>query len=347
MKSTRPTNARAEGASAHDVPPETIQLRRRSPIEQELRKAEALHRRTYLAGVATLAALHSGKPLPLYQFEDLAAELAQSVLRNHNALLLCSQAHNKESYTHALGTAVLMMMIAGQMRLSEDEICRAGLAGLLHDIGNFHVSPHFLHKPGNLTPEEFTAVSEHTVHGARLISRFDHDPDGEVADVVRHHHERVDGSGYPDRLDGAHISRLSRAAAVADAYDALTRTRVYHKALSGPVALKRLRETGAGKLDADMLEAMAQSLGPFPPGSLVRLSSQRLALVVEQNPERLQFPVVDVFYDARTRRRTAARSVDLAARAEDPVVGVEDAADWGLDLGTQLRESAAMQAALH
>jgi HD-GYP domain-containing protein (c-di-GMP phosphodiesterase class II) len=322
--------------------PETVQLRRRSPIGRELRIAEDLHRRAQSAGLALVAALRENRALPLQGFEVLSAEMTECSRRNPSALSYCTQSYNEDGYTHSMGTGALMILVASHLRMSEDQIFQAGTAGLLHDIGNFHVSSELLNKPGALTPEEFRLVAQHTMHGYRLLSQADTLPSTEVRDSIRHHHERLDGTGYPDRLEENDIPPLTRMTAIADAYDALTRNRPFHKALASPKALAVLRQAAQGRYDRAMLDGFIECIGPFPAGSLVRLASQRLAVIVEQRHEDQRAPLVDAFYDIATHRSTTIETIDLAERVNERIVAVESAADWDINLGLQLRKSATL-----
>ena len=321
-------------------PPETVQLRRRSPIGRELRIAEELHKQAQIAGNALLGALRENRPLPLQRFEDLSAEMAECSLRNPSALSYCTQSYSEDVYTHSMGTGALMILVASHLRMSEDQICQAGTAGLLHDIGNFHISAELLNKPGTLTPEEFRVVAQHAMHGYRLLAQADYLPPTAVRDSIRHHHERLDGSGYPDHLEEGDIPPITRMVAIADAYDALTRNRPFHKALASPKALAVLRQSAQGRYDRALLESFAECIGPFPSGSLVRLASHRLAVIVEQRHEEQRAPLVDAFYDIATQRPTLIETIDLAEQPNERIVAMESAADWDFNLGFQLRKSA-------
>jgi putative nucleotidyltransferase with HDIG domain len=164
-----------------------------------------------------------------------------------------------ETHPHTAGHSLRVSEIGWAMghSLGQDEgaLFLLRLGGLLHDIGKLAVPTAILDKPGRLTPDEFRQVQEHVSAGDRILEAFDYARVAAIHDIVRHHHERLDGSGYPDRLQGSQISLNARIVAVADVYDALTSSRPYRLALSHADAMAVLREEAAGcKLDARLVE---------------------------------------------------------------------------------------------
>jgi len=316
---------------------ENIRRRYRTLIDDELRAVDVLHRRAHVLGLGTAISLRENHPIPLAQYEDLAGELSASALRNPSALMFCVGAYDENGHTHAMGTASLMILVASHMRLSENDIIQAGVAGLLHDIGKINVNPKVLDKPGPLTMEEFRVVALHPGLGSDILGARHHGVDADIRDVVRHHHERLDGAGYPDRLAGEEIPRLTRLTAITDAYDALTRDRPYHAALTVTGAVGVLRQTAHGKFDPQLLEDFIACLGPYPAGTLVQLTSRRLGFVVEQREENPAEPLVNVFFDTSTRSPLKPVLEDLALHQEEHVASIERPSLWDIDLPMQMR----------
>jgi HD-GYP domain-containing protein (c-di-GMP phosphodiesterase class II) len=153
---------------------------------------------------------------------------------------------------HARRVAAESRLVAGRLGLGPREVALVERAAHVHDVGKIIVSPAILEKPGPLTPAEYAEVQRHAVFGARLVASFE---DPGMTAIVRHHHERIDGSGYPDRLRGDEIPLGARIVAVADSYDALTSGRPYSEACSPAAALTILEEEAGHTLDAEVVAA--------------------------------------------------------------------------------------------
>jgi putative nucleotidyltransferase with HDIG domain len=182
--------------------------------------------------------------------DDLAAaneRLERAHLSFAAALVAAIDARDRYTAGHSAAVAVYARDIASRLGLSEQDVELTYLCGLVHDIGKIGLPPGLLEKPGALTLEERRQMEEHSVIGERILANVD--DYGEIARVVRHHHERVDGCGYPDRLDSDDIPLMSRIIAVADAYDAMTSDRPYRDALPSRVARMRLAQAVGSQFD--------------------------------------------------------------------------------------------------
>jgi putative nucleotidyltransferase with HDIG domain len=163
--------------------------------------------------------------------------------------------HHIGIYQHSLSVAGFAAAFAEELGLGRRDRHRLAQAALLHDIGKAHTPAAILDKPGPLTPDEMRVMREHPAIGADLLA-LDGAYDATILDVVRHHHERLDGSGYPDGLKGDAIGDMVRLVAICDVHSALTERRAYRPALSGPQA-QAIMDGMAGQLDADLLRAYA------------------------------------------------------------------------------------------
>ena len=201
------------------------------------------------------------------------------------------------------------------------------MAGLLHDLGKAHMDPAILNKPGRLTDEEFAHMKAHPRASYDLLSGST-DMDSAVLDACLHHHERLDGRGYPDGLAGDDISLLARMTAICDVYDAITSDRPYKKGWTPPESLRRMAEWTDGHLDKRLFETFVKTVGIYPVGSLVRLRSERLAVVSEPSAKSLTAPRVVVFYCTQSQRTLSPQLVDLSQPGQDRIVCQEDPAEW-------------------
>jgi putative nucleotidyltransferase with HDIG domain len=188
--------------------------------------------------------------------EDLSSvnlHLERANLSFASALVATLDARDRYTAGHSAAVAVYARDIATRLGLSERQIQLAHLCGLVHDIGKVGLPPGLLEKPGALTLDERRQMEEHSVIGERILAKVD--DYAEIAKVVRHHHERVDGQGYPDGLGGEDIPVLSRIIAVADAYNAMTSDRPYRDAMPSQVARMRLAQAVESQFDTSVTAA--------------------------------------------------------------------------------------------
>lgn len=181
------------------------------------------------------------------------ARLERANLSFATALVATLDARDRYTAGHSAAVAVYARDIAARMGLSEREQQRAYLAGLVHDIGKIGLPPGLLEKPGALTLDERRQMEAHSVIGERILAKVD--DYAEIAAIVRHHHERVDGRGYPDQVAGDEIPLVSRIIAVADAYNAMTSDRPYRDAMPSRVARLRLAQAVESQFDTSVVAA--------------------------------------------------------------------------------------------
>lgn len=270
-----------------------------------------------------------GKAIDAEQAQALVEEIATSVLRNPDALISLARLKTADDYTymHSVAVCALMIALARQLGLAETEVRQAGMAGLLHDLGKALMPPAVLNKPGKLTDEEFAIMKTHPAEGHRLLLAGSGVSDI-CKDVCLHHHEKMDGSGYPDRLAGDGISLFARMGAVCDVYDAITSNRPYKTGWDPAESVKRMAEW-QGHFDTTVFQAFVKSLGIYPIGSCVRLHSGRLGVVVEQSEKSLLKPRVKVFFSTKSRAYIAPEVIDLSRPgALDKIIGREDPVRW-------------------
>jgi putative nucleotidyltransferase with HDIG domain len=169
------------------------------------------------------------------------------------ALVAAIDARDRYTAGHSAAVAVYARDIAGRLGLSEEQIQLTYLCGLVHDIGKIGLAPGLLEKPGALTLDERRQMEEHSAIGERILAKVD--DYGEIAKIVRHHHEKLDGCGYPDGLSGEQIPLVSRIIAVADAYDAMTSDRPYRDAMPSRVARMRIAQAVGTQFDTTIAAA--------------------------------------------------------------------------------------------
>lgn len=329
------SGAAAEDGAAfvagHDLlSPPLLPAQRRHGFAEERERAVALVKHSVREIKRLFAEAHAGEKVRLTAFAPLVAEVMASVARNPYALIAVTRLKKQDEYTyvHSLAVSALMTSFARHLDMPESEVFDYGVAGIVHDIGKIVVPNKILQKPGPLTDAEFALVRTHPEQGYRLLSRHAGASDV-VLDVCRHHHERLDGSGYPFGLKDGQISRAARIAAICDVYDALTSNRSYKAAWKADEAIGRMYDWD-GNFDRELLLGFMKTIGVYPPGLLVYLSSNRLAVTMP-NDRRTSRPKVRVFFCAR--ERTQLPLLDLVLDDDlghDQIVREESPVDWGI-----------------
>lgn len=301
-------------------------------MSEELQRAAMICARGRKAVVSMFREIRMGKAVSTEDAGKLVEEISSSVMRNPGALISLARLKTADDYTymHSVAVCALMVSLARQLELDETSIREAGMAGLMHDLGKAMMPLEVLNKPGRLTDDEFRIIKRHPVEGHRLLVEGKTASDI-VLDVCLHHHEKIDGSGYPDRLASDEISLFARMGAVCDVYDAITSNRPYKAGWDPAESIRKMTEWSTGHFDGRVFQAFIKSVGIYPIGSLVRLGSGRLAVVIEQSEKSLLAPRVKAFFSTKSQTRIVPELIDLSRPSiTEKIVGREDAAKWGI-----------------
>jgi putative nucleotidyltransferase with HDIG domain len=302
----------------------------RASLAQEMDRARKICDKSKEAVATMFQEARMGKALDADEALPLVEEISSSIMRNPGALLSLARLKNKDEYTymHSVAVCALMVALAKQMGLDEAQTRQAGLAGMLHDVGKMMIPSEILDKPGKLTDEEFLVIKSHPEEGHKLL--LEGKNVNEVAlDVCIHHHEKTDGSGYPHKLKADQISLFAKMGAVCDVYDAITSNRPYKAGWDPAESLRKMAEWSKGHFDEKIFQSFVKSVGIYPTGSLVRLESGRLGVVVDQSDKSLLSPHVRVFFSTKSGVYIKPELIDLA-RNNDKIVAREDAEKWGI-----------------
>lgn len=301
-------------------------------FDQEVKRAAKICNKAKHAVVSMFQEVRMGKAISADAAGELVDEISSSVRRNPGALISLARLKTADDYTYMHSVAVCALMVSLARQLGQDEAAtrELGLAGLLHDLGKAMMPPEVLNKPGKLTDDEFAIMRGHPGEGHRLLVEGNAVGDI-VLDVCRHHHEKVDGSGYPDHLTGEQISLHAKMGAVCDVYDAITSNRPYKAGWDPAESVRKMTEWSKGHFDEQVFQAFVRSVGIYPAGSLVRLESGRLGVIVEQSQKSLLQPVVKVFFSSKAQTYIKPELIDLSKPGTmDRIASREDPAKWGL-----------------
>lgn len=299
---------------------------------QEKRRAERLIGKSKQAVMDMFATARLGRAVEAKKLAPLARSIGQSIERHSRALLGLVRLKAKDEYTylHSVAVCALMINFARHLKLEEEEVQALGVAGLLHDVGKVAITDAVLLKPGKLDPRERAMVEGHPRAGYMLLSQSPDIP-AAALEVALHHHEKVDGTGYPDRLSGEALSLHARMGAICDVYDAVTSDRPYKAAWTPCEALAAMR-SWPGHFDPELLDRFADSLGLWPPGTLVRVSDGHLGIVLGSGGANGEAMAVRIFFDCDTLTEIAAYDCEFAPTARDPrVTGRDSPAFWRFD----------------
>lgn len=297
--------------------------------ENAVAKAAALYRKSRPQMISMFNEARLGNAIDADGCLPLVDEISHSVMSNPGALISVVRLKKSDEYTymHSVAVCALMVALARQMGLKPDAVREAGLAGMLHDLGKAMMPLEVLNKPGKLTDAEFDIMRGHPARGHTLLIEGGAASAG-VLDVCLHHHEKIDGSGYPKGLKGEQISLLAKMGAVCDVYDAITSERPYKNAWDPGEALRKMAQW-KGHFEPVVFQAFVKTVGIYPTGSLVKLQSGRLAVVTEQSSASLLKPKVKVFFSTKSNMRIVPELLDLGGPwCQDKVIGCEDPTQW-------------------
>jgi putative nucleotidyltransferase with HDIG domain len=308
----------------------------RVSVTQEMVRARKVKDQAHQLVRTVLHDVRLGKAIELEQVEPVVQNITESILRNPGALTGLLRIKNKDDYTflHSVSVCTLLVAFCRSGGIDAETTRQAGIGGLLHDTGKALVPDAVLNKPGRLTDEEFEIIKKHPSDGHNILRESQ--LVGEIPlDITLHHHERMDGSGYPDKLAGEQISTLAQMAAIVDVYDAITADRCYHKGMPAAEALRKMYEWSKFHFSPLQVQNFMRCVGIYPVGTLVLLESKRLGVVVEPHETNLLAPKVHVFFNTKTNTYIKPMEVDLSkplgSGGGDKIVSHESPEKWQVD----------------
>jgi HD-GYP domain-containing protein (c-di-GMP phosphodiesterase class II) len=253
-----------------------------------------------------------GQSLDIPGTKKAVARMAESVIRNPDALVCFAQLKDKDDYTalHSLRVCILALAFGRHLGLDKEQLSVLGVGALLQDVGIVKIPNEILNKPGSLTEQEFALIKSHVPRGIEILANAKGVPRGALA-LAQRHHERCDGSGYMDGLKGSEIGYFGTIGGIVDCYDALTSDRAHHAAIPAHIALRNLYEWRNKAFQGNLVEQFIQCIGIYPIGSVVKLNTGDVGVVITTNRVRRLKPRVTLVLKPDDTPYTTLKTVDL------------------------------------
>ncbi len=278
--------------------------------------------------------LKAGEPIDITPLAAVAEEMVDTMFTHGDAMLCLARIRAKDAYLmeHSMNVAILLANFGRYLGLDRSVLKELTLGGLLHDVGKIMTPDEVLNKPGKLTDEELEVMREHVVHSHDILAATA-GITPIMLEVAANHHERIDGTGYPRRLKGDQLSLYTRMSGIVDVYDAVTADRVYKNGMQPTQAFRILLKGVDLHFDADLVTRFIKCMGVYPVGTLVQLSNQRLAIVMQRNEQQPLKPVVKVIYHAGHRHYLEVQWLDLAKNGvQETIESTVDPKEFGINL---------------
>jgi putative nucleotidyltransferase with HDIG domain len=283
-----------------------------STLTEELGKAREATQELERVTGEIIQDLQEGKQLDLDNLKDSLALMIDSIVRNPEALAWLAKLKSTDSYTyhHSLGASIWAATFARHLGLPREEIEQLALGGLLLDIGKTQLPEELLQATERLSPAQMVQIQKHVDYGMELLESAS-GVDPKILSMVATHHERFDGSGYPQGLKGEEIPLFGRIAAIVDTYDAVTSIRPYANAMSPHGAVGMLYEWRGIEFQPELVEQFIQAMGIYPTGTLVELTTGQVGVITSLSGSSRLRPRVMLILDADKQPRREFREVDL------------------------------------
>jgi putative nucleotidyltransferase with HDIG domain len=316
----------------HEAIAEPPKIEPRMVMDEEMSGARKLLAASRKTLVSMFHETRMGHALGLEEAGAVANEINESISHNPNALISLVRLKNKNEYTymHSIAVCALMTALGRQLDIKGKELHHLGMAGLFHDIGKVMIPETVLNKPGTLTEVEFATMKQHPALGWNMLKKLPGIDDA-ILDVCLRHHERTDGTGYPHQPSGEALSLGARMAAVCDVYDAITSDRCYKSAWEPSEAIRKMASWQNGHFDLKVFHAFVKTVGIYPVGTLIRLKSGHMGVVIDQTEKSLATPIVKVFFSLKSNSHIRPETINLS-QSDDCIESSEDPGQWSFDL---------------
>jgi HD-GYP domain-containing protein (c-di-GMP phosphodiesterase class II) len=274
----------------------------------------------------------NNEPADIKSFSAFIESIVERLMLGDSELISLTVNSTPDNYLigHCVNVTVLSIEIGLGKGYNKSRLTELGLCALLHDIGMAGVMD-IANQSRTISEEEYAKIKEHALAGAALLSRM-RDINQNVIRVAKEHHERFNGSGYPEGLGESEINEYSQIIALCDVYEALTHVRPHRKKIENHEAIKELLLLNLGLFDAQNIKILIQRLGVFPVGSWVELNTGEIGKVVSANENFPLRPTVNVMFDMNRQKYPQIKSINLSKHHSIYIKRPADLSDWGLKL---------------
>lgn len=302
------------------------------PIKDELKKAREIKKEAKKTIHNIMDDVKFGKQIETVKVESVVSKMVESIFRNQDALLSMGRLKKVDEYTymHSMTVGILMIAFGKHLGYEKNILQDIGIGAMMHDIGKMQIPQELLVNDKKLDDYEYEIIKKHVVYSRSILEKTEGIPASSIQ-IAAQHHERIDGSGYPEGLKGEEISTLGRAAAIADVYDAMTSKRNYQRRFDPTEVLRKLFEWSEHFYDKQMVQQFIRCVGIYPVGTLVRLESGMLAVVLQHGEESLLQPIVKVVYNSEKNRYIKPDIIDLSKDDKDKILSHEPSDQWGIE----------------
>lgn len=282
-------------------------------FEKEINKASSLYQEAKQIQSKAFDSMKANAPIDSDSVKSAANGLIDSVFRNQDALACMTRMRVKDEYLmeHSINVAIIMTIFAKHLKLDLEVIQELATGAMLMDLGMIGIPSAILSKKGALTADERTTMEQHVNMGYKVLSKAQ-GLSSVSLELVQDHHECIDGSGYPNGKTGEQLSLYAKMAKIVDCYDAITADRSYQKAKTPVSAFKILRSESGTSFDQELVNEFIKCMGIHPVGTLVKMKSNKLGIVVKSNPVNPISPSVNVFYSVGNKCYIEPKIIDLA-----------------------------------
>lgn len=303
-------------------------------IDTEMKRAHKLYNNAKTLQQKILQDITENKVINVESVQESTDAIVDSIFRNQDALACMTSLRVKDDYLleHSLNTSILMTIFCKHMNIEKKIMEELALGAFLHDVGKVLIPDNILNKPGRFTDKEYSIMKTHVLLGVKVLEKIPNLPEIALR-VVKEHHERIDGKGYPYQLSEDEISQYGRMIAIVDSYDAMTAERVYKAGMHPIRAFKILVSESPNSYDKGLVEQFIQCLGLYPIGTLVQLKSGKIGLISKLNKNKPLKPFVRVFYNTRLKQVISMEELDLSkVKYNDEIECCIKPEDFNLDL---------------
>jgi putative nucleotidyltransferase with HDIG domain len=248
----------------------------------------------------TMKDIESGRIPTSSRINAVVDNMVSLAINDHTTLVGLAMIKDYDNYTfnHSVNVGILAVALAAYLGMDREALRDTNTAGLLHDIGKIKIEKSILNKPGKLSGDEYEEMKKHAEKGAEIVGKME-DIHPRVTDAVLGHHIRYNRTGYPEWARQKGFDQLADILAVADCYDAITTLRTYNSPVLPKAALDMMRRISGSSLSSDLVQKFEEMMGDYPVGTLVRLDTNEIALVVRPHPQESAEASVKIIIDAQ------------------------------------------------